>query len=476
MQESTVTDRLSFLAKQFDIFDCSTAEAIDGKVQGLSNEGNTTSLISTKDGDVLAIVSIKTNEKERSLKKISVCSDVFGAMIAADPTTNKMYLQWMLNLFTRFLKEGTEGIEVAIRLVTEDLPQANTYLQLFEDNKRKKKFSELCKTSYALKDVSDPTNINQYKSLAQLFDAVDPFIEKEPSAVERTLNKYVEMGQAIIPVKDRKFTLYIPKSTAASVIFDKFANWCTARQGNGMYSNYTENHKKPNGKNSDIYIIIDNKFFTGESQNLWQIHFETKQIKDRQNGANVSIYENVIAESEGIKNFFYDELKTMAKERKDRGYGIDNNLYVDFLVQFGSTESLFELYDINTPSIRLVRREIPKIPDLSRFKNLDELIVMNAMLVDLHPSIGKLTNLEYLILPNNRIKTLPKEIGSLRNVEFINLVGNPIAWFPEEMKYLDRSNGGKLERLGISAELIGEKNMSRLRELLPTTDFSENDK
>lgn len=474
MTESTVTDRLTFLANQFDIFDCSTSEAIDDKMKELSKEGYSPSLITTPlEGDVLAIISKKTNERDRSLLKVSVCSDVFGDMIAADPTTNKMYLQWMLNLFARLLKEGKSSINVAIRLVKEDLPQANEYLTLFEDNKRKKKFMELCKGSYTLKHVSDPTNINQYKSLAQLFDAVDPFIEREPSAVERTLNKYVDMGQAVIPVKDRKFTLYIPKTTAASVVFDTFANWCTARGGNGMFDSYTTGHKKPNGEKSDIYIIIDNKFFTGESQNIYQIHFETKQLKDRHNGSNVSIYENVIAESEGIKNFFYDELMTMAKGYKG---GLENNNYIDFLIQFGFTESLFELYDEKTPNIRLVRREVPKIPDLTRFKNLDQLIVMNANLVELHPSIGKLTKLEYLILANNRIKTLPKEIGSLCNVEFINLVGNPVTDFPESIKYLDRSMGGKLERIGVSADLIGAKNLERLRELLPTTDINENEK
>jgi Leucine-rich repeat (LRR) protein len=137
---------------------------------------------------------------------------------------------------------------------------------------------------------------------------------------------------------------------------------------------------------------------------------------------------------------------------------------------------LFELYDEKTPNIRLVKREVPKIPDLSRFKNLDQLIVMNANLVELHSSIGKLDKLEYLILADNRIKTLPREIGSLRNVEFINLVGNPVTDFPEEIKYLDRSMGGKLERIGVSADLIGAKNLKRLRELLPTTDINENEK
>lgn len=468
MKETTVTDRLTFLAEQFDVFECSSEESIKDKRVKLADQGFTSSLIMTNSNKVIAILSSKPNEKERILKKVSVCSDVFAAMIAADPTANKIYLQWMLNLFSRLLKDGKQGIEVAIRLVDEDLPQANAYLQLFEDNKRKKKFVELCKISYSLKSVSDPTNINQYKSLAQLFDAVDPFIEKEPSAVERTLNKYVEMGQAVIPVKDRKFTLYIPKSTAASVVFSKYANWCTAREGNGMFESYTKNNKKPNGKNSDIYIIIDNKFFTKESQNVWQIHFESNQLKDRHNSSNVSIYENVIAESEGLANFFYEELITMAKECKKP---LETNVYLDFLVQFGFTESLFDIYPIETLLIRFQNRNVPKLPDISRFKNLEQLIMINVKLVELHPSIGKLNNLEYLVLTNNNIKALPKEIGNLTKLEFMNLVGNKITSFPEEIKYLDRSNGGSLHRIGVKESEIGVENLRRLKELLPTTEF-----
>jgi hypothetical protein len=71
--------------------------------------------------------------------------------------------------------------------------------------------------------ITDFTDINQYKSLAQLFDAVDPFIEKDASAIERTMQRFVDIGQAVIPVKDRKFTLFIPKSTEANVVFDNFA-------------------------------------------------------------------------------------------------------------------------------------------------------------------------------------------------------------------------------------------------------------
>jgi hypothetical protein len=164
------------------------------------------------------------------------------------------------------------------------------------------------------------------------------------------MDKFVESGQALIPVKDRKFTLFIPKTTAANVVFDKFANWCTAKEGNGMFKSYTTGHKKPNGENSDIYIIINNKFFSGESEELYQIHFETNQLKDRKNSSNVSIFESVLMESEGLTNYFYEELMTMAKGFKK---GIENNKYLDYLIQFGFTESLFEMFSVDSPSIKI---------------------------------------------------------------------------------------------------------------------------
>jgi hypothetical protein len=471
MKETSVTDRLTYLAEEFDIFECSSdnieMSPVENKLQELQIDGFESVVVPTNDGKIIAILSTRTNKKKRILKKISICSEVFADMISADPTDNKIYLQWMLTVFTRFLKTGGEAnISAAIRFVNEDLPQANVYLTLFEDNKRKKKFRDLCLSSYALKHIDDPTNINQYKSLSQLFDAVDPFVEKEPSAVERTMEKFVESGQALIPVKDRKFTLFIPKTTAANVIFDKFANWCTAKEGNGMFKSYTTGHKKPNGENSDIYIIINNKFFYGESEELYQIHFETNQLKDRKNSSNVSIFENVLMESEGLTNFFYEELMTIAKSFKK---GIENNKYLDFLIQFGFTESLFEMFEVDSPSIKITKREIPKLPDMSRFTEIDQLIIIDANLVELHPSVGNLTKLQMLSLTNNRLKSLPPEIGQLKNLNFINITGNPIKDIPSEITYLDKSNGGSLFRLAVDEKDIGAENYQKLKRLLPQT-------
>jgi hypothetical protein len=463
-------DRLVYLAEKFDVFEDDSDSVIMVKLQIFKDNGFDTHLIEGgRNSKVLAIVHTKEKEDGKILKGVSISQDVFTNMLAADPTDNKIYLQWMLNVFTRFIKEEKEdGIVQAIRFAVEDLPQANAYLMLYEGNKRKKKFIDLCKNSFGLKHITDPSDINQYKNLSQLFDAVDPFVEREPSAVERTMEKFVQAGQALIPVKDRKFTLFIPKTSEANVIFDSFANWCTAKKGNGMFKSYTEGHRKPNGKNSDIYIIINNKFFISESQEIYQIHFETNQLKDRKNSSNVNIYEKVISVSDALKDYFHDELMVMAKEYSK---GIESNNYLDYLIKFGFTESLFEMISEDTPSIKLMKREIPKLPDLSRFKNVDQFIITDADLVEIHPSLGNLVTLELLALPNNKIKTLPKEIGNLKNLVLLNLVDNKIENFPEEIKFLDKSNGGSLIRLCVKEVDIGSENFNKLKCLLPQTQI-----
>ena len=474
MEVTNIKDRLTFLAELFDVFECEDDKknVVDEKIKQLMEDGFQPYAIKSDMGTILGILSEKINDKQRKIKRVSICSTVFSDMIAADPTDNKMYLQWMLNLFVRLIKEANEKVntnyQMAIRLVMEDLPQANKYLTIFEDNKRKQKFKKLCSGSYILKDVKDPTDINQYKSLSQLFDAVDPFIEKKPSALERTLSKFVETGEAEIPVRDRKFMIFMPKSLDAATAFDNYANWCTARKGNGMFKNYTENYRKPNGDKSSLYVIIPNDFFVGNTQEIFQIHFETNQLKDRHNSNNVSIFEKVLMESDGITNFFYEELMVMAKQHKK---GIENNTYLDYLIKFGFAESLFELIDDMTPTIRFMTREIPRMPDISKFKELDQLIICNAKMHELHPSIGKLRKLEMLVLTENKIKSLPKEIGSLNKLTFLNLIGNPISEFPEDIKYLDKSNGGSLYRIAVKEEDIGSENYKKLKQLLPTAIF-----
>jgi len=484
MSKINIAERLAFIAKKFDVFEATSDGSWDYKSKELFDEGHaellgddiTVSPIHSAGCiDMLALMSSVSiskvdsrdgSEVVSSKIHVSVSYNVFVEMLSADPTDNKIYLQWMLTVFTRLIKN--ERIGEAIRFASEDLPLAKEYLKIFEDNKKKKKFKQLCRNSYVLTGVKDPTNINQYKSLSQLYDAVDPFIERDPSDMERQMQKFVDAGQGLIPVRDRKFTVFIPLTRDANVIFDKFASWCTAVPGNGMFKSYTEGkgNKKPSGENSNIYIVINNKFFDGELKDsyLYQLHFESRQVRNRKQNGRGQFFEDVISQSEGVSNFFHHELTNMAKEFG----GVDNNIYVDYLIKFGWTEVLFDMQDEFTPVIKFKDREVPKIPNISKFKELHTLIVAKGKLHELHPSIGDLPKLKELLLPNNNLKVLPKEIGNLKNLIMLNILGNNIKVIPDEIKYLDETNGGSLYRIACSREEIGEVNYQKLKKLLPS--------
>jgi hypothetical protein len=454
------TKRLEFLAERYDVFEYDGDEDLKAKADELLNSGcSDVKSINGHENNVIALIGITEITK--------VDSRNGNEYIITKKKNNKMHTQWMLETFSRLLKDS-DTIEDAIRFVEEDLPLAEEYLQIFEDNKKKKKFKELCKNSYVLKGVDDPTNINQYKSLSQLFDSVDPFIERDPSEMEKHMQKFIDAGQAEIVVRDRKFTVFIPKTRDANVLFDKFASWCTCKPNNGMYKNYTEgsSYKKPNGQNSDIYIVIDHRFFEGglEDNYLYQLHFESRQVRNRKQNGRGNFFEDVINQSEGVANFFHDELTSMAK-----GVGnVSKNVYIDYLIKFGWTEALFDMQDEFTPILKFKDREVPKMPDISKFSELHTLIIAKGKLHSLHPSVGKLTNLKELLLPDNKLTMLPKEIGNLKELLMLNILGNKIQSIPDEIKYLDKSNGGNLYRIACRREEIGEANYRRLKELLPS--------
>ena len=456
-----INERLKFLSNRFDVF---SDDNLDTKINKLKSDGNTVNIIESDDGICLALILEKTSDNKVK-REINISNYIFDMMVDADPTPNKMYTQWMLNTFYRLLKSN--DIVNAIRFGVEDLPLAKEYLLIFEGNKRKQKFKNLCSGSYILKDISDPTDINQYKSLGQLFDAIDPFIVRDSSDIERLLYKFVDSGQALIGVRDRKFTVYIPLTRDASTVFDPFANWCTCKENNGMFNHYTNNNKRPNGEKSKIYIIINNEFFNGklDDDTLHQIHFESNQIKHRKNTNNVSIYENILMKSEAVTNFFHDELVYWSKKMKSTS----NNLYVDHLVKFGFSDSLFEIIEESTPFIIFKDKEVPKMGDLSRFKNLEILEMNNTNLIEFHPSLFFLQNIEVMVVRDNKITDIPKEIGNLKSLIFINIIGNKISNIPDSIKYLDKSNGGNLHRIAVSLKDIGEENYNKLKKLLPNT-------
>ena len=473
MKKNKSIERISFLAKKFNVFEDTDYDELIKKDGIIGVDGN--------DGKLIAMYTVKKYDNG-DLKLddngnvisnwIGVHESVFTNMVQSDPTVNKVYVQWMLTVFTNYLKKGHSIL--ARRFACEDLPQAKEYLELFDCNKFKKAFKRLCSANFAFNKISDPSNINQYKNLSHLFDAVDPYIERDVSNLERGMVGFVNKGEAEIPFKDRRFTVYTPFSKEASALLRNFTSWCTS---NITYTNHESYRGQltPMGTKSNLYIIFDNNFFLDDddpnhSDGLWQLHVESGQLHDKSNSNANDFVSKVLDKSEGISEYFYETLINMARLGNQ---SMASNVYAKRLIKFGFSHILFEMINKNVDVISFLNQNLKTIPDLTKFKNLNSLYLYNVKLEELHNSVCKLKKLNTLALPNNKLKTIPKGICYLNNLTSINLNGNPIESLPDELGRLDKQNGGMLIRIAFGKKDVSKEIFDKARKLLPTTEIVE---
>ena len=176
----------------------------------------------------------------------------------------------MIQVFLRHISDG--DIEQAIRFLTEDLPEASEFLTIFDDVKNKKVFKRSAPNRpNAPQNVTD---INQYTSLSQLYSVVSPFIgasdeesEDGESPLWKKLKKYIDLGEAKLVYRDGDVLIYSPLTIESSCDpLGSLASWCTRREGNTYFDSYRKNNPKPDGTNSDYYVIMPKNLFNGDDE------------------------------------------------------------------------------------------------------------------------------------------------------------------------------------------------------------------
>jgi hypothetical protein len=409
------------------------------------------------------------NENEYVVASVMVYEDVFINIVQADPTEHKEYVQWMLETFVRLVRLDTDK---AIRCVKEDLWLASEYLELFHNERHKPKFKALCRRNKAFKDIKDPSNINQYRDLSQLFDAIDPYIIRNPSKLEKDIRILSKLGGGNIPYEDRKIIVFTPKTIEASRLFAKYSNWCTTSNKETFQSYVSD--RTPRKTKEKLYILMPKTFLLKEedpnrTDEIYQLHFERRMLMDRSDrpikDMNMFIKDNV-----GLGDYFYEELIENARANHSN---YQQNPYVDGLKKFGFTDLMFEVIPVDIKKIQFLDETLTTLEPISKFKNVYSLFLRNCDITEIHPNIGGLELLGNLSLPNNKIKSLPKSIGKLKNLTVMNVSGNLIEEIPETIKELDKSNGGSLEYFSYGKNELSDKLVSQLKEWLPNTILNE---
>lgn len=172
----------------------------------------------------------------------------FNKIISSDPTYNQQkpnkmgkYSKWLLKLY------GTNNLKL------EDLYKATEYLSVFDKYSRRI-------------EVND---INRYKNLPQLYNAVKSFIEDENQATSKQdeLRKIKQQGAEIV-FNSEEWEIIIPKTWEASKLYGANTQWCTAsRDDDSYFKQYT--------KEGPLYINIDKK-----NNTKYQFHFESESFMD----------------------------------------------------------------------------------------------------------------------------------------------------------------------------------------------------
>lgn len=415
--------------------------------------------IKNPEGELIAL--ILTDEKDRS--KVRISETTFDNIVNADPTSNKIYVQWLLKILIEFIKH--KDFEEAIRFIDEDLPQLNYSLEVFDEIKNLNKFKAYAANTSEL--PSNPSNILSYTSIQQLYLAIEPYVEKaDASELEKAINKFIKLREARIVYEDGKWLVYEPLTRDANCALPNpgLVAFCTARPGNSNFDSYTtgSSYLGPGGETSRIYDIINKKVLTGESGEVYQFHFESEQWKDASNGPNIDLGK-FLDKNPGLGNFFMKILQDLSKRIKVND--LEKNKYLKILSKIGGIDNILDYFDVESNSIDLKGYRLKNLsPDIGNFKKVYSLSLNNVGIETLPDELTKMENLGILFIPNNNIKELPKNLGDISELKILSLEGNPLKGLPDSIKKLD----GKLLKLKLPKEMSDQAKI-KVEKLLPKT-------
>jgi hypothetical protein len=426
--------------------------------------------------DGVDIAYLVTNKKGK--QRIKVTEEIFNDIVDADPTPNKEYVQWMLEVFARHVKD--QDIDQAVRFLTEDLPEANEFLGVFHNVKKKKMFKTGAPNRpNAPENVSD---IRQYQDLAHLYSIVSPFIgmddddegEDGESRLWKKLKKFIDLGHARLAYRDNDVLVYTPQTIESSCEpLGPLASWCTRREGNSYFDSYRRNNPKPDGTLSDYYVIMPKNLFDGDDEGMFplQFHFESNQLHDKNNRSiERGEFPEVMKRFPGMKEFFKNELGVLATADVQQGTGLMDSRYIKYLNMFGgkaqdvisdevyaqgvenirakaaeqtgplqqnkylqwlmeNTDGVIitDYLDTNMENLDFSGMNLGELPDLSAFTNLNKLMANNSGLNTLPPADYLPDGIEIISMTNNSLPEVPLEgYEKLTNCFVMNFDKNPI--------------------------------------------------
>lgn len=456
----------------------------------------------------LDIAYIVTNKKGKS--KVVLTDEIFNDIVEADPSTKKEFVQWIITVFLRHLKDG--DVDQAIRFISEDLPEAREFLEVFEKVRKKKTFKTGAPNRPdAPQNVSD---ITQYRDIAHLYSVVRPFIESdddEDGGLWGKLKKYIDIGHAKLAYRDNDVLVYQPDTQESSCDpLGPLATWCTRRSGSSYFDSYRQgSYLRPDGSKSEYYVILPKTLFGKEEHSdsdvyPLQFHWESGQLHDQSNtsieGRSSLKLADVIKRFPGLMEFFKKDLGALATHEIKNGAGLMDSKYLKYLNKFGGDVKDVisdDVYKAGVESIRKLASQqqgalqnnkylkwlmentdgviitdyldrsmevldfsdmnLTELPNCSEFTNANRISANNCGLTSV-PPVSHLPkdSLEILTLNDNQITEAPgKDYGQLKGLFVLNIHDNPL-------RRIDVSVLEQLSQENMARFVINDKDLTNL--------------
>ena len=206
-------------------------------------EHSNTFILTENQAYTLLLEALTKNEVwEKYYKNID--KNIFDAIVKADPTSKGdhagKFVKWIVELF----KNG--------KWKPGDTNETKTTLERFS------KFNQ--------RIPQDMRDINKYKSVGELYDVVNEYCsDKSREETQRDIKR--EGAEKVY--EDADWTVIMPKTKEAAILYGKGTEWCTAAERSGNFFDHY-NSQGP------LYIIIPKH----DTKHKFQFHFETDSFMD----------------------------------------------------------------------------------------------------------------------------------------------------------------------------------------------------
>lgn len=361
---------------------------------------------------------------------------MFNYFMEFDPSVNKEYLSWFVNLYSDLIKARPQLIKSNNTGENFNRNVFDVEVRFFEDFG---KIAEAIESYIFLKKTNvlshEQRDINRFVDYNEFVAMVKPYMNTdEGDSVVHTLDhdeikciqnhlKFKESKidddspRAELVFENKDYVIVVTHNKEANAIFGKYTTWCTAgTRFSSMFDSYANR--------GSLFVLIRKGFgskkeIKRDAKYRMQFHFESKQYMDANDvGINISEF---MGNNREVKAYFKEYIiNKVIPTMSNKGENV-----IDFLKTVGFADEIIKILKASKPTqfdFSNYKIQDEYIENIGELETLEELQLNNCGITKLPDSIKNLKNLKALhIRANKNIKQIPDWINKLTTLEILDV-------------------------------------------------------